>query len=65
MMQFAKDYSHSLSETTKSLLPGSLTSREELSQAFLSLFFLPLEIAHLRRDIGNFKQFDLEPMHEA
>lgn len=48
-----------------SLPAGSITTWEEMGQAFLSKYFPPSKTVKLRNDISNFLQHDLETLYEA
>ena len=48
-----------------SLPPNSITSFEQLAQAFLNRFFPPGKAARLRNEILSFQQFENETIHEA
>ncbi|KAJ4724582.1 DNA-directed DNA polymerase, partial [Melia azedarach] len=48
-----------------SLLPGTITTWDELAQRFLAKFFPPAKTAKLRNDITTFTQFDMESLYEA
>ena len=47
-------------EWLQSLQPGSINSREEFAQRFLSKFFLPSKTSQLRGEIAQFRQMDFE-----
>ena len=48
-----------------SLPPGSISTWEELTKAFLARFFPPSKTASLRSQISTFAQRDDETMYEA
>ncbi|XP_059295631.1 uncharacterized protein LOC132048969 [Lycium ferocissimum] len=47
------------------LLAGSITTWEELIQAFLKKFFPPFRMLQLRDEINNFRQLPNETLHEV